>query len=307
VTAVSGQTEPGSGVIAKYDIPSTAKFIIYPQDEEQAERGPGHVEERVRDVREQPSSSNVELSVPERGMEKPQNKRFSESESTFNVVPGSEKRLNVIHTYSRRPGGTGTASVMSIASTTVKNESVTADDEAIKETATILEDDRFITERWTRTLFYSSSGGRELFSTAKGGERKQYPVSSTCVLFWVGFIAPWCWLVGGWMPQRGSSLLGNGTKKKVSANVDREMVSGGEGRGGLKKWILPDPSSSFKATVSALPISNTTTLSPKEVEEARLAIADPWVRRCRIASIVGGVVLGMGLIAMFIVLAVVRK
>lgn len=308
MTAASRETEPGSGVIARYDIPSTVRFIIYPQDEEQIERGPGYVEERVRYVQEQPSNSNVAVPVlerprTERRMEKHQNKRFSESESTFDVVPGSEKRPNMVTAYFQRHRGTGTASVMSIASTTVKNDSVTADDEVTKETATTVEDDRFITERWMKTLFYSSSGGRELFSM---GERRQYPVSSTCVLFWIGFVAPWCWLVGGWMPQRGGSLLGNGMKK-VSANMDREMVSRREDRGGLKKWILPDPSSGFRATAGALPTPNTTTLSPKEVEEVRLAIADPWVRRCRIASIVGGAVLGLGLIAMFIVLAVVRK
>jgi hypothetical protein len=316
VTAESVETEPSLGVIAKYDIPSTVKFVIYPQDEEQTERGPDHVGERVRDVRGQPLSQNMAVSVSERPrteqeMEQHQRKRFSESESTFNVAPGSEKRPSVVPTSQKRRG-TGTASVMSTASTTVKNESVAADDEVVKEIATVVEedDDRFIMERWTKTLFYSASDGRELLSAAKGGERKQYPVSSTCVLFWVGFVAPWCWLVGGWMPQRGASSLEKKMKEeklkeKVSVDVDREMVSRGDG-GGVKKWILPDPSSSFKVTARAPSTLNTTTVSPKEVEEARLAVADPWVRRCRIASIVGGIMLGLGLIAMCIVLAVVR-
>ena len=309
VTAASGETEPSRpGAITKYDIPSTVKFVIYPQDEEQIERGPEHVEERARDVQEQPSSSNVEVSVPkrprtEREMEQRQSKRFRESESIFNVALGPEKRPSV-PTSSQRPRGTGTASVMSIASTTVKNESVTAE-----ETATVVEDEQFIMERWTKTLFYSASGGKELFSTAKGGERKKYPVSLTCVLFWVGFVAPWCWLVGGWMPPRDAPLLGRGMKgklkEKVSVDVDRQMVSRGGDGNGLKKWILPDPSLSFNATARALPTSNTTTSSPKEVEEVRLAVADPWIRRCRVASIIGGTILGLGLIAMFIVLAVV--
>ena len=315
VTAGSGETEPGPGVITKYDIPSTVKFIIYPQDEEQIERGPEHVEGRVGDVQEQPSSSSAAVPVPERPriereMEQDQSKRFSESESTFDVAPGSEKRPSVVPASSQKHRGTGTASVMSIASTTVKNESVTADDEAIKETATIVEDEQFIMERWMKTLFYSASGGKDLLSTAKGGERKQYSVSSTCVLFWAGFVAPWCWLVGGWMSPRGASLPEKEGKEgklreKISVDVDREMTSRGEDGGGLKKWILPNPSSSFKATARVLPTPNTTTPSPKEVEEARLAIADPWVRRCRIASIVGGTILGLGLIAVFIVLGVV--
>ncbi|KAF9777517.1 hypothetical protein BJ322DRAFT_571034 [Thelephora terrestris] len=94
---------------------------------------------------------------------------------------------------------------MSIGSTTIKNGSTIAEDRAIEETATIVEDDGFIMERWMKTLFYSASGDKTLFWTVKEGDRKQYPVSSTCVLFWVGFIAPWCWLVGGWMPPRGVS------------------------------------------------------------------------------------------------------
>lgn len=111
------------------------------------------------------------------------------------------------------------------------------------------------------------------------------------------------------MPPRDASLLGRGMKgklkEKVSADVDKQMVSRGGNGNGLKKWILPDPSLSFNATARALSASNTATLSPKEVEEVKLAVADPWIRRCRIASIIGGTILGLGLIAMFIVLAVV--
>ena len=198
---------------------------------------------------------------------------------------------------------------MSIASTTVRNESVMVDDRLVEETATVVEDEGFITERWMKTLFYSVSVDKELFSTAKGGDGKQHPVSSTCVLFWVGFIAPWCWLVGGWMPPRNAPVLKNGVKhdklkEKISMDVDRETVSRGEDGSGLGKWILPDPSSSFKATTWAPSISSTTSLHPGDIGEARLATADPWVRRCRIASVVGGVILGLGLITMVIVLGV---
>lgn len=200
---------------------------------------------------------------------------------------------------------------MSIASTTVRNESVMADDRVVEETATVVEDEGFIMERWMKTLFYSAPGDKAFFSMAKGGDRKQYPVSSTCILFWVGFIAPWCWLVGGWMPLGGASVLENETrcgkpKGKVSMDVDREMVPHGEDGTGLKKWILPDPSSSFKATTKAPSISSTTTLCLKEIEEAKLTATDPWVRRCRIASIVGGTILGLGLITMTIVVGVVK-
>jgi len=311
VTAESGSTEPGPGVITKHDIPSTADLIIYPQDQEIGE--PGHVKGRERESQEQPSSSKVGESLLRRPLNEPevkrlQNRRFTESEATFNVAPDLERRPSTIPSTLPRPRGVGRASAMSIASTTVKNESMIGDDGAVEETATIVEEDQFIMERWMKTLFYSASGGKEFFSTAKGGEGKESPPSSACVLFWVGFVAPWCWLVGGWMPPRDTPLHENEMKEeklkeKVSADVDRGAVDGG----GLRKWVLPDPSSSFGATARAPSTSSTTTLCSKDAEEAKIATVDPWVRRCRIASIVGGAMLGLGLFVMVIVLAVVTK
>jgi len=308
VTATSGETESDPGVVAEHDIPSTAELVIYPQDQE-----PEHVEERERDVQGQPPRSIVGESVlgqsqTEQKMEQQQIQRFSESEDTFNVAPDPRDEYHTVLLPLQKPRGMGTASFMSIASTTVKNESVAADDGVIEETATVIEDDRFIMERWMRTLFYSASGGKELFSTAKEGEQKQYPTSA-CVLFWVGFVAPWCWLVGGWMPPRDTPFRENEAedklKEKVGVGVDGQTVPQGEEWGGLKKWILPDPSSNFKATAKASSTSSTATLCSREVEDGGKTAVDPWIRRCRIASIVGGTILGVGLIAMVIVLAVV--
>lgn len=304
VTARSGETEPGPGVITKHDIPSTADLIIYPHDQEQTEESE-HVEEHGQGV---PSGSKGGGLM----LEPPRTEQFSGSETAFNLAPDLEKRFSTVHATLPKPKGVGRASVMSIASTTVKNESMIGDDGIVEETATVVEDDQFITERWMKTLFYSAAGVKEHFWTAKG-ERKQSPVSSACVLFWVGFIAPWCWLVGGWMPPRNALSHENDmkggklkVKVKVSVDVDGETVSEGQEGGGLKKWVLPDPSSSFKVT-RAPSVSSTTALCPKEVEEARTVAADPWVRRCRIASIVGGTVLGLGLIAMVVVLTVVKE
>jgi len=310
VTATSGETEPGSGIVTKHDLPSTAMLVIYPQDGERIEQELQYTGERERLVQEQPSSSNVVVSVPEQPQtEQHQSKRFSESETTFNVSSEHHDKLpSMAPAFLQRHRATGTASIMSMGSTTVKNESLAADDGVVEETATIVEDERFIMERWMKPLFYSASTGKEPFSAAKEGEQKQYRVSSTCVLFWVGFVAPWCWLVGGWMPPREASLHKKEVKeklKKVSMDVDRETFSQGEDGGGLKKWILPDPSSNFKATARGPFTSSAVTLCPKEVEDARMAVADPWVRRCRIASIVGGAILGLGLAGMVIVLTVV--
>lgn len=109
------------------------------------------------------------------------------------------------------------------------------------------------------------------------------------------------------MPLGGVSVRENEAKRlkdETGMGADTEGVSRGEDGGGLRKWILPDPSSNFKATAGTASTSNDTALSSKEVK-ARLPVADPWVARCKIASIVGGTILALGLIAMVIVLGVV--
>lgn len=316
VTATSGEIEPGPGIITKHDIPFAADLVIYPEDQEQIGKQPEHLEEREQGVQEQPSNSNVTVSMPgqpKNGRETAphRSKMFSESETTFNVTSDSQHGHNPVPATAQKQNRTGTASVMSTASATVRNESVVAGDRVAEETATAAEDEHFIMERWMKTLFYSASGDGGLSSTANG-DLQQYPVSSTCVLFWVGFIAPWCWLVGGWVQPRDISALEDEmkrekSKERVSMDLDRETVSRGRDGAGLKKWILPDPSSSFKVTSRAPSVSSTTTLCPKEIEEARLATTDPWVKRCRTASIIGGVVLGLGLIVMVVVMGVVMR
>lgn len=309
MTATSGETELGPRITTRHDIPSTANLVVYPEEQMQAEQQPQHVEERERSPIFNVATPMPEQSHTERERAQHHNKVFNESEVTFNVTSDSHYGHNPILAAVQRQNRIGTASVMSVGSTTIKNESLMADERVIEETATIVEDESFIMERWMKTLFYSASGGKELFSTTKGGDQKQYPVSSTCVLFWVGFIAPWCWLVGGWMPPRDVSVAENEAKyeklKKTSLATEREVVPQGEDGAGLRKWILPDPSSSFKATARAPSMSSTTTLCPTGIEEARPTMGDPWVRRCRIASIVGGAILVLGLIAMAIVLGVV--
>ena len=114
-------------------------------------------------------------------------------------------------------------------------------------------------------------------------------------------------MVPGDTPSRGNEMKNEKLRRKVNADMDRETVSGGRSGGGLKRWVLPDPLSSFRATAGAPSISSTTNLCSKEVEEARIVAVDPWVRRCRIASIIGGAVLGLGLVVMLVVLAVVAE
>ena len=60
----------------------------------------------------------------------------------------------------------------------------------------------FIWRRWTRGLSLGSSLSRPSFSAARRAVVSRLP-PLPIVLFWAGFIAPWCWLIGGWLIEEG--------------------------------------------------------------------------------------------------------
>ncbi|OBZ76714.1 hypothetical protein A0H81_03226 [Grifola frondosa] len=51
-------------------------------------------------------------------------------------------------------------------------------------------------------------------------ERQRLPVTSACMLFWLGFLGPWCWLIGGWLlSTSGSGQNGETALRPHSALV----------------------------------------------------------------------------------------
>ena len=57
--------------------------------------------------------------------------------------------------------------------------------------------------RWTRRLSVGSSRlSRPSFSAAQRTIRSRLP-PLPILLFWAGFFAPWCWLIGGWLITEG--------------------------------------------------------------------------------------------------------
>lgn len=60
----------------------------------------------------------------------------------------------------------------------------------------------FIWRRWTRGLSLGSSFSRPSFSAARRAVVSRLPPLPV-ILFWAGFIAPWCWLIGGWLIEEG--------------------------------------------------------------------------------------------------------
>jgi len=86
----------------------------------------------------------------------------------------------------------------------------------------------FIWRRWTRGLSLGSSRSRPSFSAARRAVASRLP-PLPIILFWAGFIAPWCWLIGGW-------LIG-----------EARWEDGGRARAALPLWKSRSGSSSSKA------------------------------------------------------------
>ncbi|KIJ16363.1 hypothetical protein PAXINDRAFT_10815 [Paxillus involutus ATCC 200175] len=160
----------------------------------------------------------------------------------------------------------------------------------------------FIDRRFApSSLYLTSPSERE--STRKAGARwtlRTERVDTIQVLFWVGFIAPWCWLIGGWLiPPKSSARHGyqNGS-------------SGGSGL--LPLWTGKSTSTQgFHATkmqhgypfvapsvLSLTPPSYThVVLTPKPFRGLR----NPWVRRCRVAAFTSGIIIVVAFVVALVV------
>ncbi|KAI6132921.1 hypothetical protein EV401DRAFT_161553 [Pisolithus croceorrhizus] len=118
------------------------------------------------------------------------------------------------------------------------------------------------------------------------------------VLFWFGFIAPWCWLIGGWMidprhtppyssRSRGGGLLPmwTGKGKNVQNASSVSMYAHG--------YPIFTPS-----VASLMPPSySRVVLAPKPLRPVK----NPWVLRCRIAAVVSGLIILVAFIITFVV------
>ncbi|KAH7907816.1 hypothetical protein BJ138DRAFT_438822 [Hygrophoropsis aurantiaca] len=158
----------------------------------------------------------------------------------------------------------------------------------------------FIDRRFAESELYLSShreaaGAREV---GKKWSLQRGKTDTACVLFWVGFVAPWCWLIGGWLvtspSQRGSmgqggSLLPLFTGKGVqSAETFRSHPYSGY------PFVAPSVAS------LAPPSYRRTVQQPKTLY---LKVVSPWIRRCRIAAGVSGIVIIIAFIISFVVVS----
>lgn len=157
-----------------------------------------------------------------------------------------------------------------------------------------------IDTRWLNNT--NTASDRELFADAhlkphvgKGTTTRAY------VLFWLGFIAPWCWLIGGWLPE---------FKDRNRNEKERENVGGASV---LPTWKMAEKSERRHGTGFGYPfvapslesLGGSSTASDAPVLKAKSSqqtdIVDPWVFRCRLASGVAGIALTAAFVVAFIV------
>ena len=66
--------------------------------------------------------------------------------------------------------------------------------------------DTFIWRRWTQGLSFGSALSRPSFTSAARRAHSALLMRLPplpVLLFWAGFVAPWCWLIGGWLVAEG--------------------------------------------------------------------------------------------------------
>lgn len=156
-----------------------------------------------------------------------------------------------------------------------------------------------IQHRWLQGLSFGSVRFPKPDSDAKhGGADAAWRVTSAFVLFWIGFVAPWCWLIGGWYLSRSGEMEPEGQYLKTVSlhwpRGDHKDVLGlsNTARKERRWW------SRHRASKESLPLSekHPTHGTPR-------VTLDPWVRRCRVAAVVSGAVLCVGCVVTLIVVS----
>lgn len=171
------------------------------------------------------------------------------------------------------------------------------------------------------SLYLPSASERE--SARKASSKWTLPerTDTIQVLFWLGFIAPWCWLIGGWLvpAKPPSRAYGSGS---VYGHGYHHGLSGG-GSNLLPLWTNTSKSMHSFDTMKmyhgypfVAPSALSLTPPPPPYQSQRAAVVltpkpiglgrgtkNPWVRRCRIAAVTSGVLIVIAFIVALVVAA----
>ncbi|KAI0058345.1 hypothetical protein BV25DRAFT_1830180 [Artomyces pyxidatus] len=164
----------------------------------------------------------------------------------------------------------------------------------------------FIWRRWMKGLSFGSTRPRFslLVPTALLKARAPLPA----LLFWAGFLAPWCWLIGGWLVAEGRldekgdgpilpvwkihSTDALGKERTPPDEKPREAAAeaGSELRAWWKGWT-----STFRRARAAVG-------EPKPpVQPPLRQRAEAWVVRCRVAAVASGALILIAFVVAVIV------
>ncbi|KAI0672321.1 hypothetical protein C8Q78DRAFT_1077855 [Trametes maxima] len=197
----------------------------------------------------------------------------------------------------------------------------------------------FLQRRWLRGMSF----GEERFVFPPTPERK-LSASHACILFWVGFVAPWCWLIGGWLlttaGEVGSDglyaetgpvlplwhkLRKGGRQNTREANHAKERAAGADPHHEDAGVPMPERVKAISGaaerrikTKSWYPLlapslesltpstgSGTSARKLKRCLPTSSAV-DPWVHRCRIAAATSGLLIFIAFVIAIVLVAGVR-
>ncbi|KAF7978759.1 hypothetical protein HWV62_44786 [Athelia sp. TMB] len=160
-----------------------------------------------------------------------------------------------------------------------------------------------IGRRWTQNLSFGSD--MHLFAKAKA-QKSSWASKRTpaCLLFWVGFVAPWCWIIGGWL------LTNSGQTRTDGQNGRFQMPSlpfwnskkAGKGAGGDAGYGL---GRGYPFVAPKVESHTSTTFMMKPPFVGALPV-DPWVHRCRVAAVTAGIVLFIGFVVALVMVGIRR-
>ena len=189
----------------------------------------------------------------------------------------------------------------------------------------------FLHRRWLKGMSFGSD--RFVLPPSAQQSGRQRRVSHAYILFWVGFVAPWCWLIGGWLlttagevssdglaaetgpvlplwhkggKNGASQTLGaKGKEKEGQSGVPvpekvRAINGAAERRIKAKSWyplMAPSLESLTPSTGSG-----TSTRKLKRCLPGSRGV-DPWIQRCRIAAAASGVLIFAAFVVAIVLVA----
>ena len=99
----------------------------------------------------------------------------------------------------------------------------------------------FLSRRWRKGLSFGST--RPSFTSLLPSKEDLPPLPA--LLFWVGFVAPWCWLIGGWLVGEGRGVDTEGKGSIIpfwvvhKADDKIKPNAGGSEKGKTKETVIP--------------------------------------------------------------------